>query len=101
MPQNKSFFSEACQWGLTNEKIAIQKYIIENEVNVEKCGFIVNPKWPWLGCSPDGIVSPFKAIEVKCPFSHKSSTIEEACTDKTFYMQLCNGKPKLKVNHVY
>ena len=22
---------------------------------ITNCGLVVNPKWPWLGCSPDGI----------------------------------------------
>ena len=56
---------------------------------IKKCGFIINPQWPWLGCSPDGIV--FKnemavgCIEVKCPYSKKNMTTKEAAdSDKTF-----------------
>ena len=52
-------------------------------VDVESCGFIVNPKWPWLGYSPDGFVNDnAKAIEVKSPFSKKDIPVEEACQDK-------------------
>ena len=53
---------------------------------VESCGFIVNPKWSWLGA--DGVLEideKLKSIEVKCPFSlHK-----------------VNDKIKLKVSHPY
>lgn len=54
-----------------------------------------------MGCSPDGIVSETKAIEVKCPFSKKDLTIEEACGDKSFFLQMCDEEPKLKRSHIY
>ena len=38
-------------------------------ITVSRCGFIINPKWPGLGCSPDGLVSEARATKVKCPFS--------------------------------
>ena len=48
------------QWGLDTERNAALKYKVhlENKENVEikNCGFVVSPKWPMLGCSPDGIV---------------------------------------------
>ena len=68
------FVSESCKWGLDNEELAIEKYQTMMEVKVERCGFIIKPKWPWLGCSPDGIVLD-RAIEIKCPFSKKDITI--------------------------
>ena len=97
----KSFTSDACKWGRDQEKVAIIKYERENHLKVTKCGFFVNPRWPWLGCSPDGLVNNVKCIEVKCPLSKKDVSISEACEDKTFFMKLSNGKPELKENHVY
>ena len=99
-----TFYSEACQWGKTNEVIAIKKYEEIKSVTVSKCVLIVNPKWPWLGTSPDGIINQkgkLKAVEVKCPFSKKELTILEACIDKNFCMKLFNGVPKLKEGHPY
>ena len=67
-----------------------------------KCSFVVNPKWPWLGASPDGIISigeKLKTLEKKCPYSKKDLTIEEACQDKTFFMELITGRPCLKKKH--
>ena len=53
---------------------------------------------------PDGVVSEesrIKAIEIKCPFSQKYKTVEEACHEKSFFMHFVNGKPKLKEYQVY
>ena len=37
-------------------------------LNLRKAGFNINPKWPFLGASPNGIVeSPGAPIELKCP----------------------------------
>ena len=98
--KNKLFTSESTQWGKDHEQVAIAKYESENKIKVSRCGFIINTKWPWLGCSPDGIVTS-KAIEIKCPYSKKDMTIEEMCTEKTFYLKMVNGKPKLKERHAY
>ena len=71
-------------------------------------GFVVNPVYPWLGASPDFLIgdckepSPYGIGEVKCPFSKREMTIEEACAaDKTFYLASCSGKVGLKKNHAY
>ena len=50
------------QWGITNEAVAVKRYAdatFENEesLKIESCGLVVSVKLPWLGCSPDGIVS--------------------------------------------
>jgi len=68
---------------------------------VEQVGFIVNPKWPWLGASPDGIISSKKTIEIKCPYSKRNESILEACSDKSFFLEIVNGAPKLKRKHNY
>ena len=61
-------------------------YIVK--ISVTKCGFIINPKWPWLGTSPDGILFTDKiiAIKINCPYSKKDLTIVKACKDKTFFL---------------
>ena len=90
----------ACHWGLENEQVAKEKY---NEklpnAKLYDCGLIINPQWPWLACSPDGLSllnGEWYAIEIKCPFSKRDMTVEEACSDKTFCMTLIDGKPMLK-----
>ena len=71
--QKKASVSASVQWGLDNETNAIVKYQneLQNSITVANCGLVVSPKWPWLGCSPDGIVMnqgiPVGCVEVKCP----------------------------------
>ena len=56
---SKTKSAQACQWGHSNEQIAIVKHL-ENcfydgqqiKACVE-CGLVVNAQAPWLGASPD------------------------------------------------
>ena len=94
--QTKSIkVGESCMWGKDNEETAIKLYESITKSSVTRCGFFINPKCPWLGCSPDGV------LEVKCPSLKKHLIIEEACQDKNFYMKFNNRVPKLKIKHPY
>ncbi len=62
------------RWAIENEDIAIEKYLKVNpHYVVKKCGFVINPKWPWLGGTPDAIAVQENllvvCVEVKCPYS--------------------------------
>ena len=50
------------------------------DLRVQECGLIVDPKMPFLGASPDGLVSckccGKGVIETKCPF-----TVKDGLTD--------------------
>ena len=97
----------ALKWGIENEDAAIQKYNeLHCNIEVHKCGLVVSPKWPWLGCSPDGIILensiPVGCIEVKCPYSKRNMTLLDASTDdKSFFLGILKGKLSLKRNHIY
>ena len=67
---------------------------------VSNSGLVINPKWPWLACSPDGLLEQ-KAVEVKCPYTFKDINVYDACSEKDFFMKLENDEPKLKENHAY
>ena len=97
------------QWGLDKEKAVLQQYtnerLNENQ-QIMNAGLIINPIWPWLGTSPDGIVIEagkiVGGIEIKCPFSKKDICFDEAATMKDFFMVLNeNGKPTPKPKHIY
>ena len=96
----EKFKSSACKWGLDNEKVVTSRYETLKNVNVTHCGLVINPRWPWLACSPDGLVEQ-KAIEMKCPYARKDLDIQDACHGKGFFMKLENEAPKLKENHCY
>ena len=83
---------------------------IGHPVQVKRSGFFVSPKLYVLGCSPDGKViditsesveDKFGLLEIKCPSSKFSVTPVDACSDKNFYLELCDNKPKLKEDHEY
>ena len=101
------------QWGIHNEKLARNLYVQhmrkQGHVNlsVEDCGFIVSLYEGWIGASPDGRVhdpssdQPNGLLEIKCPYTKRAQTPQEACEDAGFYCTLENGKLKLKHNHAY
>ena len=104
----KASVSASVQWGVDNETNEILKYQTElqNKATVANCGLVVSPKWPWLGCSPDGIVMnegvPVGCVEVKCPYSIKEMSIHEAAMSvKDFYIKQTEAGLKLKVKHAY
>ena len=65
----------AINYGKTYESIAIKKFEVERNLNVQKCGLFVNPDFPFLGASPDGRVNNETLIEVKCPYSGRDNFI--------------------------
>ena len=90
---NKTKKTQPCLWGQTNEQNAIVKYLEtcgDNGHSIKacvECGLVINAEVPWLGGSPDCLLhdpsedKPFGIGEVKCPFSKKDITIEDACQD--------------------
>ena len=64
----------ALQWGKEKERSPIDEYclLMEEDERIIDSGLIINPKYPWLGCSPDGIAvskegTVIRCIEVKRP----------------------------------
>ena len=76
--------------GFQNEAKARNAYCSKTGFMVRTCGLVVNPSFPWLGASPDGLVKDpseksVGLLEMKCPFTHRFSTVEEACSDTSFF----------------
>ena len=86
-----------------------QKYMFStgNPVKVLNSGFVICKDLPVLGASPDGKVidlgcrDPSGLAEVKSPESKFRGTPIEACSDRNFFLELVDGKPRLKRNHHY
>ena len=82
----------------------MQKQMHEN-FTVYDCGLVVNPSHPYLGASPDGKVfdpsstSPFGLLEIKCPYTWRNNSVEEACQDPNLPCAMINGVPRLKRDH--
>ena len=103
------------QYGLQHEDDAVASYVAfqaaqgNTSLRVQKVGTIISKERSGLGASLDRMVYDPKAkgnktggLEVKCPFSKKGMSLEEACEDRKFYLQIIEeGSPKLKFGHKY
>lgn len=66
----------AVQHGRTYEATAIEAFTTKTGKEVLACGLFIDPTYPFLGASPDGVVKDEDAvIEVKCPFTAKQEMI--------------------------
>ena len=75
----------ACEWGTRHEKDAVDVFTqylhthIDEDAKITFPGLIVSLQYPFLGVSPDGLVSHVNAsgervlfgLEIKCPFRKK------------------------------
>ncbi|CAC5410446.1 unnamed protein product [Mytilus coruscus] len=73
--------TKAMTYGIEHENDALKDYVSMKQkqpplLEVAHCGLWVNPKYPELACSPDGLVrdvsdngeEDFGLVEIKCPF---------------------------------
>ncbi|XP_020898142.1 uncharacterized protein LOC110236926 [Exaiptasia diaphana] len=97
--------------GKMKEKIARMTYAhkMQNKQKhfaVFDAGITVSPSTPYLAASPDGKIfdpsgsSKYGLLEIKCPFSKKDETLEQAAADPNFYLKLNeDGNFYLKSEH--
>ena len=69
-------------------------------------GLFIDPKWPYIGAFPDGIICcpccGKGALEIKCPCCHKGEAINSAAaSDKKFCLKETDGKLHLDTDHIY
>ena len=100
-------------WGRNSEPVAVNSYVLymkevlKKNVTVRPSGFIIHPDSGWLGASPDGIITDPACqhstglLEVKCPYSKRDKSPQEACSDSNFFCELIDSKVILKKNHGY
>lgn len=108
---NKTASTQATQWGITHEDEARQAYIRNtapqhSNFRVEQCGLLINPAFPEVGASPDGVIyctcCGKGCLEIKCSFKHRfKSALEAHAQDKDFYLEVTDGTPTLKKQHSY
>lgn len=67
--ERKDFSSKATEWGHRWEPSARERYEFETGRKVTLTGFVQDPKFDYVGGSPDGLVGAFGQIEIKCPHS--------------------------------
>lgn len=52
--------------GLNNEKFALQQLGKQENIHIEDCGLFIDPVFPYIGATPDGVVGESAIVEVKC-----------------------------------
>lgn len=55
------------KWGTEAESFAREAYELETGYLVEASEFVVHPDYPFIGCSPDGLIGQEGGYESKCP----------------------------------
>ncbi|XP_046845617.1 uncharacterized protein LOC124439435 [Xenia sp. Carnegie-2017] len=106
------FKSDATSWGKANEKRALNQYtqvMKENHsiFSVKESGFVIDPKYPFLGASPDAIsycnCHGEGCVEIKCPYSLRNKTIQHGISDgKNFCLtKTPNGTLQMDRKHQY
>ena len=97
------------KWGIENEQNAREQYFGQikddhSELSCTLSGLCVNPKYPHLGATPDGIVKcdccGNGLIEIKCPYKHKESH-PHSVVDNKYCLEHVDGLVRLKKTHEY
>jgi len=110
-PEEFSFTSKQTAYGSKNEKKARELYyktIVKDHIDFQlsESGLVINPKWPFIGASPDGVVSCLccgkGVLEIKCPYSHQNTHIQDVVfQDSRFCIKEVDGSLRLDNSHAY
>ena len=92
-PSKSTLSTSAIQWGKNNEARAREKYsstLNENQ-QLRVCGLHIS-RHGFLAASPDGIVEneggvSIGIVEIKCPYTHRNSTVADACLKSPFFCE--------------
>ena len=97
-------------YGLECEPKAIMKYESVTDEKVYPSGLWVDPKFPFLGCSPDGLVDKDTVVEIKAlkifkQYSVQTVTSSTSPVAKSVLSRQCfkveDGRCVLKRSHAY
>ena len=94
--------NNAIMHGKQYEWVAIKSFEKLSGMTVDKAGFFVYKKLPFLGASPDGIIGDSHVVEVKCPYKGRNDTIEPGKTFPFLYKNAETGEVNLRpTSHYY
>ncbi|XP_041920947.1 uncharacterized protein LOC121684885 isoform X3 [Alosa sapidissima] len=110
-PRSSHFSTEATRWGLQNEDTARESYWkamqdLHIDFHITASGLMINPDLPWIGASPDGVVTckchGMGVLEIKCPFTANGRTLKECARDPRFCLtEIAEGTMTLRRDHSY
>jgi len=72
--------------------------------HIHECGFIINNEFPFLGATPDGKLCDqghTGLIEIKCPYSARDLSVQQACDLPNFFLENSDQEIKLRKTHSY
>ena len=92
----------AVKHGRIYEQTAIEAFMAKTGKEVSQCGIFIDPRLPFLGASPDGIIKGEEAVlEVKCPYSASKERIKPGTVS---FLEMKDGDPEqfqLQRSHPY
>ncbi|XP_041920946.1 uncharacterized protein LOC121684885 isoform X2 [Alosa sapidissima] len=107
----RSYISHWSRWGLQNEDTARESYWkamqdLHIDFHITASGLMINPDLPWIGASPDGVVTckchGMGVLEIKCPFTANGRTLKECARDPRFCLtEIAEGTMTLRRDHSY
>ena len=111
-PESTKFYSVACEYGCKHESTARREYmyIMQKDhtlFEITECGLVIDPLFPFLGATPDGLVTCAccgnGTLEIKCPFSCRKKELKEVAEENSrfFLSQKEDGTLELKQSHQY
>ncbi|MDQ2150089.1 YqaJ viral recombinase family protein [Alcaligenaceae bacterium C4P045] len=59
--------ARSLSWGRDLEDASLEAYMVQTGNIVEASGFLVHPRHPFIGGSPDGLIGTDGGLEAKCP----------------------------------
>ena len=112
-PAEYQFTTVPCQYGLDNEdkarSVYFEKFVERHDsLMIIKSGLILNPSYPFMGATPDGIVHcsccGTGTLEIKCPYSCRERSFEDVANEHNLTFCLYqdeDGSLYLKKEHAY
>ena len=79
------------RWGTDSEKTAKNRLEDVLDTFISASGLVVHPNFPWLAASPDGVISPTRGVEIKCPYHPKFPDMQLGLTDEDS-LDICESK---------
>ena len=107
-PQELSFSRKQTDWGLKHKKVARELYLKaqkqhHNDLIVADSGLVINPQWPFVAATPDGIVDckccGKGVLEIKCPYSHRDESVESAASKDEKFCLKKDDEGSLHLDH--
>ena len=105
-----NYQSKSTTWGINNESVARSYYEKSTrkdhrKLSVSEGGFFIDLTDPFLGASPDGLVSCLchgeGLVEIKCPWTYRDLTIAEYAEKNESCLEKDQKGIKLKRKHSY